>query len=61
MGIRSLKKTGGQTVIEYILLLLVVVGLGLYLEGSMQQQIGQWWKKMVELIIDQRPINLRFR
>lgn len=61
MGIGSLKKTGGQTVIEYILLLLVVVGLGLYLEGSMQQQIGQWWKKMVELIIDQRPINLRFR
>ena len=61
MRIGSLKKTGGQTVIEYILLLLVVVGLGLYLEGSMQQQIGQWWKKMVELIIDQRPINLRFR
>lgn len=43
---RLLKNKSGQGMVEYILLLVVVVGIVMFMKGRFQDQAGSWFDQM---------------
>jgi len=51
----TIKKNSGQTFIEFLLLLLILIGLNFTLIRGLNGAIALRWKGIVEMVVDMDP------
>jgi hypothetical protein len=55
LELSGLLKSGGQTVVEFVLLLVVITTISYTFVFFMNRNLARYWEYSVNLIIDDRP------
>jgi len=57
---KILKNQRGQTIIEFILLLGVMMGISLMFYSNFNKQMGKMWIKLVRVVVDDKSQDFDF-